>query len=905
MTKKTNIAIMLIFGALFQLHAENPKAPCHLRCFDKIDPVGISDSPFFGWFSNDPDNNEIQSAYQIIVSSNKSKIDSNAGDIWDSGKIKSRSQNYVFYRGEKLKPATQYFWKVRTWDKDGNVGPYSSSATFATGLFTNNDWHGANWIKRDTDEPDDYTYFRKKIALPEKVVKRAVVYIAACHDYELYINGKFVGKGFNHHYPQYSYYNAWDITSFLNTNQENLFACLTHWYGGGQGRAKGERGLLVKTIIEYTDSTFTLINSDKTWKQTQAKQWITGQAQRNGEGVGRVEKIDSRKTIKNWNTAKADDSSWEFATEIGPHPTQPWTGILQADLTRVIEEEIKPLSVSRLKNGKYVIDLGKITAGNFKINFQGGNAGDTIKMIGGYVLNNDGTVSQKINQNTNLNFFFIHNGEEAIFKSHVYLGLRYLEVENAPDSLKPSDVSFIKRHYELLPHKSYFESSDTTLNEVWKLMVYSLVVGAQEDFVDTPTREKGAFLGDSWLQGVPCLSVLYDRTMNLRTLNEFLDSQEQFWPDGRLNAVYPNADGARDIPDYTQMYLFWVWDYYMQTGNTEFLQTNYHRLKMIADYVDSCKNETTGLIHNLKGGANQYEYGIIDWPPDMRYGYDMNAESRTVINAYAYAGFKIMANIAEILDKHEDKNIYSTKALDIKQAINTRLISKNGVYTDGIYADKSTSKNVSQHANIVPLALQIAPEEYKENIIHEIKKREISVGMICIRWLTEAIGTADEGEHLIDLYTNPQWDGWAKNLTQGATVTWESWNALEVNQSLSHPWGAVGLLAIQNYILGIKSLSPQNEKVQIKPLDFGDKLSFARGNYTTDRGVIFVDWQKDEQAYTMKINIPNNVIARVYVPNNNKSSNTLTLNQKEVEGTIEGNYIYLDNIGSGEYIIER
>jgi len=263
-TAKYTFTVFLLNFAFFQLNATAPDAPFNLRCFDKYNPIGVGDKPYFGWYVSDPDNNEIQSAYQIVISSSLSGLNEENSDIWNSGKIYSGKQNYVCSEGKQLLPATMYYWKVRTWDKDGNASPYSAVATFETGLLTNSDWSGANWIKRDTKDNDDYTYFRKKITLPDKIINRAVIYIAACHSYELYINGKFVGKGFNNHYPQYSYYNAWDISSFLSENSENLIACLTHWYGGGQGRAAGTRGLLIKTIIEYTDSTKTIIGTNST-----------------------------------------------------------------------------------------------------------------------------------------------------------------------------------------------------------------------------------------------------------------------------------------------------------------------------------------------------------------------------------------------------------------------------------------------------------------------------------------------------------------------------------------------------------------------------------------------------------------------------------------------------------------
>lgn len=898
-----SLIILFLLGTFFQLNAATPEAPYNLRCFDKTNPIGINNKPYFAWFISDPDNNEIQSAYQIIVSSSKSNLDSGIGDLWNSKKVNSRMQNYIYYNGVNLSPATQYFWKVRTWDKDGHVSPYSDITTFSTGLFSNFDWVGAKWIKRDNKDKDDYTYYRKKVVLPNKHIKRAIAYVSASHSYELNINGTFVGKGFNHHYPHYSYYNAWDVTSFLNSDNDNLFACLTHWYAGGQGRASGARGLLMKVIIEYTDATSTILGSDNTWKQKQAIQWIQNQPQRNGEGIGRIEKIDSRKIIRNWSTNSFNDSNWNYATEIGSQPTAPWTGKLRPDLTRVIEEKIKPVSITSISDGKHIIDLGKIYAGSINITFEGGVSGDTIKILGGFALNNNGTVSEKINQNTDLNFSFIHNGEKAIFEPNVYLGLRYLQVENSPNELTKNNVSFIKRHYELTNEHATFESSDSMLNAVWNLMVHSLMVGAQEGFVDTPTREKGTFLGDSWSQAVPCLSVMGDRSMNMRSLNEFLDSQNQYWPDGRLNAVYPNTDGARDIPDYTQSYLVWVWDYYLQTGNIEFLKSNYKQLKKIADYVDTYKNDTTGLIHNLKGGKGPYEFGIIDWPMDMRYGYDMAVESRTVIDAYAYADFEIIGKIAKILGNASDSNTYLEKANQMKQAINTHLINKNGVYIDGTYADKTPSTHVSQHSNILPYALNIVPKKYQTKVVEEIKNRKMNVGMVCLRWLPQALGKANEGEHLIDLYTNTSWDGWAKNITQGATVTWESWNAIEKNESLSHPWGAVGLLAIQNYILGIKPLSPQHDKVQIKPLHFGDKLNYAKGSYKTDKGDILVNWKKKKNKFTLTVKIPDNVTAKVYIPKYNKS-NKIFFDKREINGVVENDYLYIDNIGSGEHTFE-
>jgi alpha-L-rhamnosidase len=281
----------------FGVFATAPGKPSNLRCHNKYNPTGTGERPYFGWYVNDKDANEIQTGYQILVSASLSKLNAGTGDVWNSEKVTSGNQNYIYFTGKTLLPATRYYWKVRTWDMDGNSGPYSEAQYFDTGLFKSEDWAGSKWIKRNTTDKDDYTYYRKDAVIPAGVIKRAIAYVSAVHDYELYINGQFISKGSVYHYPQYQYYHAYDVTSKLNAGKTNLIASLTHWYGGGQGRAANSRGFILKTIVEYNDGTKTIIGTDCTWKQQQAEYWQTGKPQRNGEGIGHVDKIDSRKLI--------------------------------------------------------------------------------------------------------------------------------------------------------------------------------------------------------------------------------------------------------------------------------------------------------------------------------------------------------------------------------------------------------------------------------------------------------------------------------------------------------------------------------------------------------------------------------------------------------------------------------
>ena len=125
-----------------------------------------------------------------------------------------------------------------------------------------------------------------------------------------------------------------------------------------------------------------------------------------------------------------------------------------------------------------------------------------------------------------------------------------------------------------------------------------------------------------------------------------------------------------------------------------------------------------------------------------------------MINAYAYIDFDIISRIADVLGNTTDRDTYKAKARDMKNAINSRLLNAHGVYIDGLLPDQSQSEHVSQHANMFPMAMGIVPEANMDAVIDAIKERQMNVGMVTVRWLPEAIGRADQGPHLIELYTN-------------------------------------------------------------------------------------------------------------------------------------------------------
>lgn len=86
--------------------------------------------PVFGWRFGSDQENSYQTAYRILVASTLELLESEKGDMWDTGKIESDHSLHILYEGKELTPGAVYFWKVKTWDNHGRESDFSKTARF-------------------------------------------------------------------------------------------------------------------------------------------------------------------------------------------------------------------------------------------------------------------------------------------------------------------------------------------------------------------------------------------------------------------------------------------------------------------------------------------------------------------------------------------------------------------------------------------------------------------------------------------------------------------------------------------------------------------------------------------------------------------------------------------------------
>jgi alpha-L-rhamnosidase len=117
-----------------------------LRCEYQTDPLGLGVTrPRLSWLLADDRPGAVQTAYRVLAASERSVLERNEGNLWDTGRVQSDRAAHIEYAGAPLASRSEVFWKVQTFDHEGEASPWSAPATFEIGLLEPTDW-SARWI---------------------------------------------------------------------------------------------------------------------------------------------------------------------------------------------------------------------------------------------------------------------------------------------------------------------------------------------------------------------------------------------------------------------------------------------------------------------------------------------------------------------------------------------------------------------------------------------------------------------------------------------------------------------------------------------------------------------------------------------------------------------------------------
>jgi len=359
--KQLIICSVLLTLVFFSCERPEPfKQPYNLRCEYKVNPPGIDDpQPRLYWFVNDSTRGAVQTAYQVLVASDPKLLKKDIGDIWDSDKTQTAQSAHVIYGGTQLESRKQYYWKVRTWDKEGIPSAWSETAWWEMGLLNRDDWK-AKWIGMDIiaeesamerygkwiSYPENLDgsktgYFRKSFNIPDDKTPRKVSLIAFGKNYSIgsiIINRKLFSEG-----KRGEESNAVDITNNIIKGKNTLAFSVS-------GSEEKSAEMIFSIEIIYSDGNTEIINSDEDCKVSAIK-------------------------IPGWDNPAFDDTRWANARVIRTFGLEDlsWLKSLRpAPRSTMVRKEFSAAGKIR-KARAYVTGLG-----NYKLFINGSVVGDDL-----------------------------------------------------------------------------------------------------------------------------------------------------------------------------------------------------------------------------------------------------------------------------------------------------------------------------------------------------------------------------------------------------------------------------------------------------------------------------------------------------------------------------------------------
>lgn len=891
------VILLITIGALGSWLGENriqaatPGAPTDLLVEYTVNPLGIdTTTPGFSWVVNDTDRGESQTAYQIIVASSLSNINSNVGDKWDSGKISSSASTNVKYAGSALSGNTRYWWKVRTYDKDNNVSAYSNAATFDVGLLSGG-WT-ASYIWDGTTTNNNYCYLRKKFNI-SKTVQIAKAYVTAHDDYKLYINGTFIGKGPAQCDPyDMELYNSYDITSNL-TSGDNVIAVIGHYHGLGNGcGVKGTPGFLFQGEIKFTDATTMTVKSDNTWKKLQTTPWNESSPAR-GPSYAQataVEDYDARVEVSGWKNVNFNDSSWAAASVVSPGYTLK-AQVLPLEETEVI---IDPVSITQPATGVYLVDFGKNSTGWPILTANNTTAGTVITVWYSEVKSGTRIVRNRDGITNYYDKYTCKGGASETWEPDVkYNGFRYIEIEGYPGSLTATNIK-LRYVYTKLNKTGNFNCSNSLFNSIYEITVRTQKNNSQGVLVDCPQREQTQYTADAVIQG---LNIFYNFKNSTIVRKCVYDLWASRLASGNLRSRHP-SEGVQEIPEWTLHWVMALWLQYYYYNDRDLLVAMYPTLQNVLTYFNGYRNATTNLLTNTPG------WEISDYPGG---GMDMSGTALTPQNCLYYKSLKIAADIATVLGYTTDATNYNNTAANVMNGINANLFDGTNKYRDC-----SGSSSYHALASAFPLYFDIVPADKKQAVLDYVKSKGFEPSVYGGFYLCEMLYKYDQGLHMYNL-VNQTSNQWGKMVNQGETTSWEDWGG---GISRCHAWSAYPMKFFISGIVGIEPTGVAFSNFNIKPhVDGG--LTFAEGTVPTVRGNISSRWDKVSGGLNLTATIPVNTTAKVYIPKQTytniviKEGGTTIWNNGTYTGGVAGitynsettEYVIF-NVGSGSYSFE-
>ena len=392
------------------------------------------------------------------------------------------------------------------------------------------------------------------------------------------------------------------------------------------------------------------------------------------------------------------------------------------------------------------------------------------------------------------------------------------------------DISLL---YEYAPvkYRASFECNDEQINKIWEVGRYTLELTTREVFIDGIKRDRWAWSGDAYQSYLMNYYMFFDLETTRRTMYT-------------LRGNNPVMCHLNNIMDYTFYWFLGIYDYYLYTGDKEFLRLIYPKMESLMDFVLERRNER-GLVEGLRG-----DWVYIDW---LDHEADKSGEVSFEQILFCKS-LETMALTAQVLDIESEATRYNSLAQDVRSKLSDFWDEKRQAMVfnrkEGI-----NSELITKHANMFAIFFNYLSDGQKQAVKKSVILNE-DIPAISTPYMRfyelEAMCSVGEQPFVLDEIKSY----WGGMIDLGATTFWEKYNpeqeGLEhyamygrpFGKSLCHAWGASPIYLLGKYFVGVKPTAPGYEEFEIRPVLGG--LEWFESTIPTPNGEIKVYASKSE-----------------------------------------------------------
>ncbi|HZQ43476.1 MAG TPA: family 78 glycoside hydrolase catalytic domain [Acidobacteriaceae bacterium] len=685
-------------------------------------------------------------------------------------------------------------------------------------------------------------------------IRRARLFVTARGFYEFYINGTRIGdQVFTPGYTDYAKrieYQAYDVTHNLKQGANALGALLGYgWYAGHMNlhNLRCIDGffplLLAQLEVDLADGRRVTIVTDEKWKAALSGPILWSDLL-DGEAC------DFRKEIPGWNAPNFNDSNWKTAYS-EPRDEVPLVWARCQPVRRV--QENQPVSVREARPNVFVYDFGQEISGYCRLKINNGAAGTIVRLRHAERVDADGMIDVRSLWGVAAQDNYILDGKsDRVLEPHfTYHGFRYVEVTGLAEAPTKDALSAIWLHSDL-ETVGEFSCSNDLFNKIMD------VAGRTQHnlLFDVPAACAGRSERFAWLGDIrPCIqTAIFNMDAGGFFTKYTIDIRDDQTADGRYCDITPHdslrgTDGAVGAPGWADAGVSLPWQVYVNYGDRRILQEHYASARRWVEFVR--RNNPDFLWKNARGH---------DWGDWLSAGTPSTPKEVGSTAFFAHSA-DLVSKMAAGLGHDDDAARYSTLFEQIKRAFAEAYVASDGRIANnaqGCYA-------LALHFNLLDEPLRTKSVKHLTEAIG-INDYHPTTGFWSSTELLLALsghGAHSEASRMVNTRTMPSWGFMAEN----GTTFWESFDAINHNQSLCH-WTHSGVA--EWLWRNVAGLNPDQEdpgyrSMTIRPRPTKE-VSSCRARYLSIRGPIEIEWGLRGREFWLDLVLPVGAKAKVLFP---------------------------------------